>query len=147
MHLFLKAISIQASQHSQLSSQLLIQINWMLIKNETAPCWSPLNCASMVLLPEIPIEARSLSGRAVFGEVTISNHLFCFILCRQPPNPGHRIVPQAQHEAGDELCATAEEASWEAGCLTLPHILSWKSCYISTAPKEGLYSKEKSRLE
>lgn len=54
---FLKAISIQGSQHSQQSSQLLIQINWMLIKNKTALVSSELSFNETVLLHEIPTEA------------------------------------------------------------------------------------------
>lgn len=48
-----------------------------------------------VWLPEIPIEAWSLSGRAVFGEVTISNHLFCFILMQTAPQSRSQDCPQA----------------------------------------------------
>lgn len=93
MHSFLKAISIQGSQHSQQSSQLLIQINWMLIKNKTALVSSELSFNETVLLHENPTEAWSHCVRVVCGEVTISNHLFCFILTHTAPQSGSQDCP------------------------------------------------------
>lgn len=77
-------------------------------------------------LSEIPvsIEAWLVCGRAVFDEVTISNHLFCFILMQTAPQSSSQDCPTNRLEDRDEICATAGEASWEAGCLTLSNILS-----------------------
>lgn len=73
--------------------------------------------AGTVLLSEIPIGAWSVCGRVVFGEVTISNHLLCFILMQTAPLSSSQDCPTNSLKDRDEICATAGEASWEA-CLT-----------------------------